>query len=592
MKHLFKTLTCLTLALFIYSCQKDDTQIPEEEAQIESLKAIYLNSGEIPTHILNFVKTKTNANFSVSILKNKIELSNSDVNEFSRETPLGIVQTNKVVQVNNERNTKYTFKVTDPTNANSIINLVIVDMGSDIIEYFIQYIFDPNNLTPLLPSGAIDMTRFTGGITFYNMEGVIIGNYILNGGDLIDFDGEIDPCPEVEVVFDEEDNTNDNTNSNSGGGGTNNTDSGNNNYTDSGSSDGSTSGGGGELEDPDRPCGFTITYQRCKCGGSANGHGASECGCNTGSPTTITNTCTGGSVTYYNSRTIMGNSSPCEGGVGVLIDTEEIEAKKQEIADCLENSYDETWFNENLNFNDINLIHDFLITSNNCNESSTNAINTVIDAMTDDSDLELSEALFEVGIVIIDSDTAVKVNPAEELNCFNLTQEATLTVYVQQPWENSDAVIGPNSVGHAFIGIEQGGIVRQIGYYPDKDSADVEIGNDYEAAIKTNYNYLYHVSITQDISSGQLTDIVNYSIDFPSTYNTNNYACTDFAINIGNLGGMNLPSTETSSLLSNAFAGRSPGLLGQEIRAMNSSSTTTISTTSANSPESQGGCTD
>jgi hypothetical protein len=33
-------------------------------------------------------------------------------------------------------------------------------------------------------------------------------------------------------------------------------------------------------------------------------------------------------------------------------------------------------------------------------------------------------------------------------------------------------------------------------------------------------------------------------------------------------------------------------LLGQEIRAMNSTSTTTISTTSANSPERQGGCTD
>ena len=285
-------------------------------------------------------------------------------------------------------------------------------------------------------------------------------------------------------------------------------------------------------------------------------------------------------------------SSPCDGDVGVIIELENLVVKKQDLADCLQESYNQEWFNENFDYNDINLIHEFLIDSNNCDSSSISAINTIIDLMTADPDLELEEALFEIGIIIIDSDTAVKVNPAEELNCFDLTQEATLTVYVQQPWENSDNVIGPNQVGHAFIGIEQGGIVRQVGYYPDKDSSDVEIGNDYEAAIKTNYNYLYHVSISQNISSEQLTDIINYTIDFPSTYNTNNYACTDFAINIGNLGGMNLPSTETSSILSNAFAGRSPGLLGQEIRAINSTATTTISTTSANSPERQGECTD
>jgi hypothetical protein len=138
MRHYFKpVLFILGLLLFTFGCQKDDTPILEEEIQTENLKAVYLNSGEIPSHILNFVKIKTNDNFGVSILKNKIELSNSDVNEFSRETPLGIVQTNKVVQVNNERNTKYTFKVTDPTNANSVINLIVVDMGGDIIEYFI-----------------------------------------------------------------------------------------------------------------------------------------------------------------------------------------------------------------------------------------------------------------------------------------------------------------------------------------------------------------------------------------------------------------------------------------------------------------------
>lgn len=205
-----------------------------------------------------------------------------------------------------------------------------------------------------------------------------------------------------------------------------------------------------------------------------------------------------------------------------------------------------------------------------------------------DADLNLTfeEALLEADVVIVEPGQP-KVDPAIELSCFDLTQGAKLTVYVQQPRENSSALVGPNQVGHAFIGIEQGGIVRQIGYYPDKEVGPTGVRADFDAAIKTNYDYLYHVSISQDISSEQLTNIVNYSINFHPTYNTNNYACADFAINIGNLGEMNLSSTTVSSFL---FTGRSPGVLGQEIRAMSSTPTTTISTVRANSPTRQGGC--
>lgn len=585
MKHLFKTLTCLTLALFICSCQKDDTQIPEEEAQVESLKAIYLNSREIPTHILNFVKTKTNNNLGVSILKNKIELSNSDVNEFSRETPLGIVQTNKVVQVNNERNTKYTFKVTDPTNANSVINLVIVDMGGDIIEYFIQYIFDSNNPSPLLPSGAIDMARFTGGMTFYNMDGVIIGNFILTDGDLVDFDGEIDPCPEDDVV-EEEDETDDSSNSNSGGGATNNTDTGNNNNDNNDSSDGSTSGGGGgEIVDPDRPCGFEITYQRCACGGSANGHGASECGCQTGSPTTITNTCTGGSVTYYNSRTIMGNSSPCEGGVGVLIDTEEIEAKKQEIADCLENSYDETWFNENLNFNDIEIIHDFLIDENNCDTSSTNVINTIIDAMTANPTSQFEDFILE-----IDADPEKKIDDIiEELECFDKTLPAKLTIYAEQCVENSREVT--SRLGHTFIGIEQNGVARNIGFYPDRGGAANLLGPQ-GSELHDNSSSPYHVSISVDIDSNQLTNVINYIENYSSSYDWNTYNCTDFGIATASLGGISLPSTigTKSQWGIPVFEGANPSDLGEDMREFTLPPGATRDDEGGNAPERSDDC--
>jgi hypothetical protein len=341
-----------------------------------------LTSKEIPTHILNFVKTRTNDNFGVSIVKNKIKLSNSDVNEFSRETPLGIVQTNKVVQVYNERNTKHTFKVTDPTNANSVINLIVVDMDGDIIEYFIQYIFDPNNLPPLLSSGAIDMSRFTGRMTFCNMDGVIIGNFILTDGDLVDFDGEIDPCPVDEVVEEEEDDTND-TNDSSTGGGNDNSDPNNNNNTDNDSSNGST-GGNGEISDPDQddPCGIVFTYNACcsgeeECDGNADGHSAGQCGCGNGSSiATMTDTCNGSTVIYNrtNARTVSGNSSPCDGDTGVIAEIDEIDdivIKKHEISNCLDDQYDSSWYDETIDAN-INAIHEYL--DGNCTDEAKSLV--------------------------------------------------------------------------------------------------------------------------------------------------------------------------------------------------------------------------
>jgi hypothetical protein len=162
------------------------------------------------------------------------------------------------------------------------------------------------------------------------MDGVIIGNFILTDGDLIDFDGEIDPCPEDEVVEEEEDDSND---SSTGGGSSNTSDP--NNNTDNDSSNGST-GGNGEIGDPDQddPCGFEITYQPCcngaSCDANSDGHGEEECGgCGNGSPTTITNTCTGDSVTYTYARTIMGNSSPCDGPTGVLLPLDDCEVSNE-----------------------------------------------------------------------------------------------------------------------------------------------------------------------------------------------------------------------------------------------------------------------
>ena len=143
------------------------------------------------------------------------------------------------------------------------------------------------------------------------------------------------------------------------------------------------------------------------------------------------------------------------------------------------------------------------------------------------------------------------------------------------------------------VGIEQNGIVRQIGFYPESgaNSVMVGVGKDYDSELRDNYDYLYHVSISKDITANELTSIINYIENYPETYNVNDYACTDFAIEVGNLGGMELPSTTVNKVI---FSGRSPGKLGQEIRAMqnnpNTPSDVTITTTNTNSPAKQGTC--
>ncbi|CAM3141221.1 hypothetical protein [Flavobacterium frigoris] len=182
-----------------------------------------------------------------------------------------------------------------------------------------------------------------------------------------------------------------------------------------------------------------------------------------------------------------------------------------------------------------------------------------------------------------------KVDPKEELKCFDKTSGAILTIYVQQPNENTEDIIGANSVEHAFIGIEQNGIVRKLGFYPiqSSNSALVAVGKAYNSEIRGNNNYLYHVSISKKINSNELNSIINYIENYPKTYNVNSYACADFAINVGNIGGMSLKSTTVSSF---TYSGRSPGKLGQEIRSMNSTSILTINKSSNKSPQSKGDC--
>ncbi len=186
---------------------------------------------------------------------------------------------------------------------------------------------------------------------------------------------------------------------------------------------------------------------------------------------------------------------------------------------------------------------------------------------------------------VIIEDSGPKIDPMKETKCFDRTSGGKLTVYVQQPKENSLDLIGPHEVGHVFVGIEQNGKIRVFGFYPPKSASRTQIalGKNYVSELRDNSRELYHVSISTNINATQMNNIINYVQNHPPTYNLNTYACVDFGITIGNLGGLNLPSTTVSDDWG-LFNGRSPAKLGQEIRDMNSTSTKSIKKTKGNAP--------
>lgn len=177
------------------------------------------------------------------------------------------------------------------------------------------------------------------------------------------------------------------------------------------------------------------------------------------------------------------------------------------------------------------------------------------------------------------------------LDCFDITQNATLTIYALEPnpgsGDTSVVTIAGASVGHTFISITQGNSTSVYGYYPVSNwinpwntSGSSVLGNDS--------NNLFSASITTTISGGQLQLIINASINFNTTYNLNTYNCTDFAIEMGNLGGLNLPPS--NGTWTNGGNGSNPGTLGMEIRNRNQQQGQTINTNGGNSPATHKGC--
>lgn len=182
-----------------------------------------------------------------------------------------------------------------------------------------------------------------------------------------------------------------------------------------------------------------------------------------------------------------------------------------------------------------------------------------------------------------------KIDPKEEMKCFDKSKPAMLTIYVQQPNENTRDKMGSNSVGHTFLGIQQGTVQRILGFYPDSPNASLISSQNSE--LHDNSGTLYHVSIAVEIDATKLANVINYVNSYPKTYDLNNYNCSDFAIGAAGKGGLDLPKTTGSydAVIIN-FKGRNPGDLGQDIRNMKTPAGAVKIITKGNAPKKKGGC--
>ena len=177
----------------------------------------------------------------------------------------------------------------------------------------------------------------------------------------------------------------------------------------------------------------------------------------------------------------------------------------------------------------------------------------------------------------------------EYLDCFDLSQGAELTIYVNQPTTNSDdsySILG--GVGHAFIGISQGNITRVIGLYPEGDANPLFPEDPHEFG--NNSGDPFDISISTSINSFQLNSIITEIKDYDSNYNLSTNNCSNFVLDISQL--TDIPSIPDTHGNWPGGSGNNPGALGEDIRNLSIPENSNIdrNENGGNAPDNTGNC--
>ncbi len=177
-------------------------------------------------------------------------------------------------------------------------------------------------------------------------------------------------------------------------------------------------------------------------------------------------------------------------------------------------------------------------------------------------------------------------NISEHLKCFKpWVGGAKLTIYVDQPVHNSndfmsvlaDQSLNLRDVGHAFLGIEQGGNSRTVGFYPQGSATPLSTNK--PSQLKDNAGKDWDVSVSFDISQDELQKLLDYiKTNAPTRYDLNDFNCTNFVVSACAALNISLPKTDTTWPLGGH--GLNPGQFGQDMRSFSIPGRTTTTSTS------------
>ena len=177
----------------------------------------------------------------------------------------------------------------------------------------------------------------------------------------------------------------------------------------------------------------------------------------------------------------------------------------------------------------------------------------------------------------------------KELKCFDLSKPAKITIYADQPQNNTRKPYTGNpitgvDVGHSYISIEQNGITRVIGFYP-QGTVNPLLPSSSSYLVEDS-THPYSVKVSTTVNASTLSVIITQIKGYNGTYDLNNYNCTDFALSIAQSAGIQLPSTSGSWP---GGSGRNPGDFGQDMRSINNPNVQK-STQSGIGPSNSGTC--
>lgn len=178
----------------------------------------------------------------------------------------------------------------------------------------------------------------------------------------------------------------------------------------------------------------------------------------------------------------------------------------------------------------------------------------------------------------------------QHLKCFDPTKPARITIYVDQPVHNGNHYFSmSDGVGHSFLGIEQDGNIRTIGFYPQGTASPLY--PDDPMQFKDNMGKQWDVSISFEINANELSALLNYTKNnTPATYDLNTFNCTNWIISACSSMNIHLPQTIVNW---SRGGGLSPGQFGQDMRNFTMSGrqiTTSIIGQVGNAPSNSSKC--